>query len=474
MKQTIKMIALLFTAAMLTISCSKDNGGGPGTETMLEDGFYLTGSATPFEAAELDGMFKNTPNEKGGVSRPSLYEIYAPMTVGAFQIQKVAGSTNVKLGGTLLFTYQGSGEYEQPKSPVKFYSPATDGTINITEAGMYHIVYDTELARILVTKADWGMRGDLNGWGFTKLNASADFKTFSINDLEINDGNFKFAYSGGWKIGIDDTTDVATVLVNTNFGGTLAFNGNTITPTLEPGGANYVFTKENKGKYTVTLTWAKGAFSAQLEKTGESTQPDYPENLYINGSFAGETWPWDSEKIITMIPVNGHPNAFWYITYFTTGTQFKFAPVKDWAGDFGVTGNATDGVYNKGGDNVAVTDAGIYMIYVDLEASKIYVGAPSVYLMGETSKDGSWDEDVPENLFTVSGTTLTHTTFGAGELRMYGTCSLAASVSWWQMEFIILQGKIEYRGKGGDQERVPVAAGAVVTLDYSNNTGTIL
>jgi hypothetical protein len=41
------------------------------------------------------------------------------------------------------------------------------------------------------------------------------------------------------------------------------------------------------------------------------------------------------------------------------------------------------------------------------------------------------------------------------------------------MEFIILDGKIEYRGTGGDQTRVPVAAGKTVTLDFNAGTGTI-
>ena len=41
------------------------------------------------------------------------------------------------------------------------------------------------------------------------------------------------------------------------------------------------------------------------------------------------------------------------------------------------------------------------------------------------------------------------------------------------MEFVVLNGKIEYRGNGGDQERATVGAGKTVTLDFNAGTGTI-
>ena len=60
----------------------------------------------------------------------------------------------------------------------------------------------------------------------------------------------------------------------------------------------------------------------------------------------------------------------------------------------------------------------------------------------------------------------------AGELRLYTTCS-AFSVDWWQMEFVPINGVIEYRGNGDDQTRVPVSAGQSVTLDFNAGTGVI-
>ena len=61
---------------------------------------------------------------------------------------------------------------------------------------------------------------------------------------------------------------------------------------------------------------------------------------------------------------------------------------------------------------------------------------------------------------------------------MYTTCPLAAGdsplVDWWQMEFNIIAGKIEYRGAGNDQVGIPtMAIGKKAVLNFSTNTGVI-
>jgi hypothetical protein len=47
------------------------------------------------------------------------------------------------------------------------------------------------------------------------------------------------------------------------------------------------------------------------------------------------------------------------------------------------------------------------------------------------------------------------------------------SGDWWSREFNIYDGKIEYRGTGGDQTAVPVTANQTVTLDFNAGTGSI-
>ena len=75
-------------------------------------------------------------------------------------------------------------------------------------------------------------------------------------------------------------------------------------------------------------------------------------------------------------------------------------------------------------------------------------------------------------LFSTADGKASVTVSAAGDLRMYAASSIATS-DWWTREFIILDGKIAYRGNGGDQERVHIAAGAKVTLDFNAGTGVI-
>jgi hypothetical protein len=56
------------------------------------------------------------------------------------------------------------------------------------------------------------------------------------------------------------------------------------------------------------------------------------------------------------------------------------------------------------------------------------------------------------------------------ELRI---CVALPNIDWWNSEFIVLDGKIVYRGRGGDQERVNVTAGGKVTLNFETGTGII-
>jgi len=48
-----------------------------------------------------------------------------------------------------------------------------------------------------------------------------------------------------------------------------------------------------------------------------------------------------------------------------------------------------------------------------------------------------------------------------------------AYVDWWQMEFIITDGKIDYRGAGPDQARVNAGAGQNLYLNFTDGTGNL-
>ena len=214
---------------------------------------------------------------------------------------------------------------------------------------------------------------------------------------------------------------------------------------------------------TVTLDFNAGTGSI----TGEGEAPTLPETMYIIGDGVGG-WEWGADYIVDMIPVNGKPGQFWAIRNIEAGKGFKFCAVKEWNGDF--TGLDENTGYTVDGGNCFVAETGVYMIYVDVENKKVCVEPAKVYGIGNCF--GGWDEAMEGALFTAADGKLSITVPNADELRLYAASSIATT-AWWTREFIILDGKIAYRGNGGDQERVKVAAGAKVTLDFNAGTGVI-
>lgn len=225
-----------------------------------------------------------------------------------------------------------------------------------------------------------------------------------------------------------------------------------------------VTTPAAAGKYKVTVDL--GAMTFKVETL-------FPSALFMIGDGVGG-WDWATLDL-PMIPVNSHPNLFWKIVWMNASGSFKFAPQKAWTGgDFGSTGSAVGGVFNKGGDNIPVPGtAGYYMVVVDLTTNKIAIADPKVYLMGNTI--GSWDTANPAGLLTVdnANSVIKMTkTLAADEVRMYAWHPWFTD--WWQSEFIVLNSKIEFRGTGNDQNRVSVTAGShTVSLNFKTGAGSI-
>ncbi|NDP21697.1 MAG: SusF/SusE family outer membrane protein [Paludibacter sp.] len=468
----------LFTAFSLN-SC-KTTEPEPDPEVLL-DGFYVSGDATAFSAVTIAGQLKSTTVENDNNSaRVGLNEIYIALEANkTFTLTEVSGATKMVYGPGAGFAsvVQVAGDDEMGAT-IQKGKYASGGTFTVPTSGLYHVIIDKQTTTVVILPvASWAIIGGATplGWSDNVMDAkgafSKDSMVFEIKDLTLLAGDFKFRHSGAWK-----QTIVATPLikVNTNFGGTSM-------TTLVPGGANIPLVKADNGKYTVTARWTKDkGMKITMMKTGIVVVAEYPANLYMIGSSIGG-WDWTGAYIIKMNPVHSHPNAFWAIAYIdapATDPGFKFSPVKDWAGDFGVTGTATNGVYAKGGTNLTVATAGYYMVYVDLKAEKISVTVPTVYGIGDAF--GGYTKDVLANKFVVDNTAKTITspaTTAAGNLRMYATCPLSQLdtpiADWWQMEFNVIAGKIEYRGAGGDQAAVPVTVGKKAVLNFKTGVASI-
>lgn len=197
--------------------------------------------------------------------------------------------------------------------------------------------------------------------------------------------------------------------------------------------------------------------------------PAYPSEMYMIGEEFGD-WKWESDGVVQMTPVHSFPGHFWAIRYITAGKGFKWNGQKAWNGsEFNSLGDDIGFTLSDG--NAVVAKSGLYMIYMDMVNEQISIEEPKVYGMGDCFN--GWNTAAYP--FSIAGDKqMTITTTAAGELRMYATSSIAPiGNDWWKMEFIILNGKIAYRGTGDDQERVKVNAGQTVTLDFSAGTGTI-
>jgi len=480
-KNFLKFMFFATMVAMSSFSFTSCKSDDPvEEEEIVLDGFYISGEASAFATVTKAGQMKSTTVENDNNSaRVGLNEMYIALEANKnFTITEVAGATKTAYGpGAGFAAVDQVAANDEMGASIQKGKYATGGSFKVPTSGLYHIVIDKQTTTVVIMPVSkWAIIGGATPLGWSdndmtlKGSFSKDSMVWEVTDLTLLAGDFKFRHSGAWK-----QTIVAepVIKVNTNFGGTLA--------ALVPGGANIAFLKADNGKYTVKAKWSKDkGMEFSMVKTGTVVVAEYPENLYMIGSSIGG-WDWTGSYIIKMNPVHTHPNSFWAIAYIdptVTDPGFKFAPGKEWVGDFGVTGTATAGVWSKGGSNIVVPAKGYYMVYVDLKAEKISCTEPTVYGIGDAF--GGWTAETAANIFTVDNTAKTITspaTTAAGNIRMYTTCPLAKAetpaVDWWQMEFNVINGKIEYRGKGGDQAAVPVTAGKKAVLNFSTGAGSI-
>ena len=164
--------------------------------------------------------------------------------------------------------------------------------------------------------------------------------------------------------------------------------------------------------------------------------------------------------------LNGQEGAFWCTRQFTADQGFKFNSARNWDGSFAKLGDSD--VIEEGG-NLVVKENGLYTVVVDLAGNKVSVKKAEVYGIGDAF--GSWDAGTPFTINEDGTATITTTAASAdGGVRMY---TAVEGADWWRTEYIVLDGKIVYRGNGNDQERVAVTAGQTVTLDFNAGTGSI-
>ena len=101
--------------------------------------------------------------------------------------------------------------------------------------------------------------------------------------------------------------------------------------------------------------------------------------------------------------------------------------------------------------------------------------APTIYLTGDCA-DGGWSSQFGDaTKFTTptdkDGNFVSPAFVKDGDIRI--CVRLNAVSDWWRTEFIVLDGKIAYRGNGDDQTRVSGKTGQKITLNFSTGVGAV-
>ena len=480
--------AICAVVAAFAVTACKQPNKPIDVDDLVEDGVYVFGEATGFDKVDALLLMANGINEANGQAvRDGMFEKYIVLQGGKdFSLVWVNAGEQTLYGANLAeFTPEATtGIYEDNPATAIFKGKLEIGEsapkMKVSKTGLYHIVLDLnknndlDNAQILVAPANLGVRGGMNSWGFTEMTATApsnDGMTFTIENAELVNGlEFKFAYGGAWKITLDNE---GAVKANTNLG-----------QNSKPGGDNFVV--ETPGLYNISLTFKLAAgevansFTYKID-LGQEIEITAPEHMYMIGQQWGE-WDWSKESIVELSGIPSAPGYFWCTRYFNAADGFKFCAVKEWSGDF--TGDGTVG-YTAHDGNCWVAEDGFYTVFVNGNDKVVEVYPAEVYGIGSAWGADAWDFNAPDIVkFTPDGQKLVATvTNDDAAVRLSSKIVPSAPIDgittpngwidWWKTEFVYFDGKIAYRGAGGDQERVAVSAGQKITLDFNAGTVTV-
>lgn len=332
-----------------------------------DDGMYLLGDATVSTTPDVRLLMAAGINEatEHKDKRDGMYEKYIALEANKdfYFVLHTEGVGDVKYG---------SSDFAAAKLPTDgdsisgFTGVVSENgkAMRVSESGLYHVVLDLDedasvgKKLVIVAPAAFGLRGAMNGWGYTAYTPGTfnkekiDFT--SPEDVTIFKGyEFKFAYFNVWKIVLDPGREQVKAEVSLGEG-------------LVTGADNIKFDKES-GLYKTVLTWnlAGGSndksFKVDYTKNGAPVLP----NFGIAGSF--NEWKAEGTKV-DAVSVSGETYK-WTVGPVTlaVGDEFKITDGGTWLG----AGDAEwKGAYTAnftGGDNVQVVTAGSYTFELQID-----------------------------------------------------------------------------------------------------------
>lgn len=209
-----------------------------------------------------------------------------------------------------------------------------------------------------------------------------------------------------------------------------------------------------------------------------------PTKMLMIGDFCN--WSWDNAP--EMIPFHdGTTGAFWRLVYIPEATGVKFNTAASWNGSqFGATATIVDNYESgaAGTDNIDIKKGGWYLVVVRSAVNgrdinyTVEFNEPAVYLFGPANggaweKKDEWKFEVP----TTADGSFVSPAFAASVPSSSDSgvraCVVVEGYDWWKSEFMVFDGKLEYRADGGDQSRVGGDAGQKLYINFTAGTGEI-
>jgi hypothetical protein len=274
LKNLFKLSWLLIAGMLMFFTSCKNDDDDNGPDITVLDGLYVTGSVTALPDLDVKGKMATARNEVLTEDRTQLLELYIPIKAGSagISIKEVYGQKVTTYGpGADFASGTTKWENDEPSVAIQRGSYVESTTpFTVPEDGMYHVVIDTGLGKVAIIPVHWGLIGAAtpNGWGGSTAMTESAFDlntmTWTLADMELRGGDWKYRYSGGWKVDLDTILPweggKKGVKINTNFGKAV--------DDLEAGGANIV--NSVPGIYTATLSYTLGTgYTATLTKTGD-------------------------------------------------------------------------------------------------------------------------------------------------------------------------------------------------------------
>lgn len=403
-----KKIAMFMSALALAFaftSCEEKPDNGGNLDNVTEDGFYVAGPATGATELTADYMMAAGLNEVDGANRSGMYEKYIALEANKdFELVLYANGEQIRYGAALE-TFDVSEKADNPRNvEVKrgvLVTGADAPAMKVAESGLYHIVLDLNEAndlafgaQIVLAPVQWGVRGAMNGWGFTAMPTPAFNQTTMTYVLEncavASTGAFKFAYGAGWKLDLDDA---GKVKANTNLGIDAEAAGELGNNALVPNGKDINIAR---GIYKITLTWTlkggaiKNGYTATIEKTGTLEAVDYSNcQMEVIGSGVAEqegatadasSWGWGNVMLAGNDgkPVKNGDVYTWTwekVTLTTDGWKIRVLNAAESGGvasfdlgDGAVDKTASTGVQESSDGNIYVT-AGNYKVQLVIDSA---------------------------------------------------------------------------------------------------------